>query len=289
MNHPRVLNEVVILNDFASFNGGASVVALHSALELARQGVRVTLFSAVGPIDATLAGVPNLEVVCLDQEEIVRDPNRLRALVRGAWNRPAARALAALLRTRDPARTLVHAHLWMKALSPAVFRAARARKFPVVVTLHDFFTACPNGGFYVYPEEKICRRVPLSASCVACQCDRRSYAQKLWRVGRTLLQKHAARMPANVAHFVGVSRFATEILRPCLPPGAPVTVVRNPIDCPDLGPAPVSDNAPFVFAGRLVPGARLPSVRGLVLGRTMLYPSDDDVAKAVDTAVSLVR
>jgi DhnA family fructose-bisphosphate aldolase class Ia len=34
---------------------------------------------------------------------------------------------------------------------------------------------------------------------------------------------------------------------------------------------------------------RLPSVRGLVVGRTMLYPADDDVAKAVDTAVSLVR
>ena len=34
---------------------------------------------------------------------------------------------------------------------------------------------------------------------------------------------------------------------------------------------------------------RLPSVRGLVVGRTMLYPADEDVAKAVDTAVSLVR
>ncbi len=33
----------------------------------------------------------------------------------------------------------------------------------------------------------------------------------------------------------------------------------------------------------------LPAVRGLVVGRTMLYPADDDVAKAVDTAVSLVR
>ena len=33
----------------------------------------------------------------------------------------------------------------------------------------------------------------------------------------------------------------------------------------------------------------MPSVRGLVVGRTMLYPSDDDVGKAVDTAVSLVR
>lgn len=33
----------------------------------------------------------------------------------------------------------------------------------------------------------------------------------------------------------------------------------------------------------------LPSVRGLVVGRTLLYPADDDVAGAVDTAVSLVR
>ncbi|MGQ7350749.1 Cgl0159 family (beta/alpha)8-fold protein [Quadrisphaera oryzae] len=33
----------------------------------------------------------------------------------------------------------------------------------------------------------------------------------------------------------------------------------------------------------------LPSVRGLVVGRALLFPPDDDVAAAVDTAVSLVR
>ncbi len=33
----------------------------------------------------------------------------------------------------------------------------------------------------------------------------------------------------------------------------------------------------------------LPSVRGLVVGRTLLYPADDDVAAAVDTAASMVR
>ncbi len=34
---------------------------------------------------------------------------------------------------------------------------------------------------------------------------------------------------------------------------------------------------------------QLPAVRGLVVGRTLLYPSDDDVAAAVDTAAALVR
>lgn len=33
----------------------------------------------------------------------------------------------------------------------------------------------------------------------------------------------------------------------------------------------------------------LPSVLGLIVGRTLLFPQDDDVASAVDTAVSLVR
>lgn len=33
----------------------------------------------------------------------------------------------------------------------------------------------------------------------------------------------------------------------------------------------------------------LPSVRGLIVGRTLLYPTDDDVSTAVATAVALVR
>ncbi|OIV36272.1 deoxyribose-phosphate aldolase [Mangrovactinospora gilvigrisea] len=33
---------------------------------------------------------------------------------------------------------------------------------------------------------------------------------------------------------------------------------------------------------------KIPQVRGLTLGRTMLFPPDDDVAKAVDTAVALL-
>jgi hypothetical protein len=33
----------------------------------------------------------------------------------------------------------------------------------------------------------------------------------------------------------------------------------------------------------------LPGIRGLVVGRALLYPTDDDVEAAVDTAASLVR
>ncbi len=49
------------------------------------------------------------------------------------------------------------------------------------------------------------------------------------------------------------------------------------------------DGAPDDTYAKWQAALRLPSVRGLVVGRTMLYPADDDVAGAVDTAVSLVR
>jgi DhnA family fructose-bisphosphate aldolase class Ia len=49
------------------------------------------------------------------------------------------------------------------------------------------------------------------------------------------------------------------------------------------------DSAPDETYAAWEAALALPSVRGLVVGRTMLYPADDDVAKAVDTAVSLVR
>jgi DhnA family fructose-bisphosphate aldolase class Ia len=49
------------------------------------------------------------------------------------------------------------------------------------------------------------------------------------------------------------------------------------------------DSAPDETYAAWQAALELPSVRGLVLGRTMLYPASDDIEKAVDTAVSLVR
>jgi hypothetical protein len=49
----------------------------------------------------------------------------------------------------------------------------------------------------------------------------------------------------------------------------------------------VTDDPESAFAGWRK-ALRLPNVKGLVAGRSLLYPADDDVAAAVDTAVSLL-
>jgi hypothetical protein len=49
----------------------------------------------------------------------------------------------------------------------------------------------------------------------------------------------------------------------------------------------VADDPESAYAGWRK-ALRLPNVKGLVAGRSLLYPADDDVAAAVDTAVSLL-
>jgi glycosyltransferase involved in cell wall biosynthesis len=244
------MRRIVIINDQASITGGAATVALASARGLAAQGDDVTLFAAVGPVAPEIQNVPGLEVVCLNQREIVDDPNRIRAMRNGIANREASARIAELLGGCDPAHTIVHFHSWMKALSPLALHTAIRRGFKVVVTLHDFFITCPTGGFFLPREGKICERKPLSLSCITCSCDRRNYLHKLWRTARTIYQNRVLKVPRGVAHFVAVSEFSGAILRPHLPPGAQVTVVRNPTECINEGPAPVGANQPFLFMGR---------------------------------------
>jgi glycosyltransferase involved in cell wall biosynthesis len=257
MNPPP--EEILILNDYASANGGSSGVAIASAVRLARQGWHVTYFSCVGPVAPALRDQAGLDVICLDQPEIATDPRRLRAFVSGLRNRHAVAALRTLLATRDARRTVVHAHTWMKALSPFALHAVTAAGFPLVVTLHDFFITCPTGGFFDHRRNRLCRRRPLSAACLACNCDRRNYGHKLWRSARTFLQNHWLGVPENTAHYIAVSRFSAAVMRPYLPPATPVSVVANPVDSVDEGPAPVAGNRGFLFVGRLVPekGVRL--------------------------------
>ena len=86
--------------------------------------------------------------------------------------------------------------------------------------------------------------------CISCHCDRRSYAQKLFRVARTAIQNRVLRVPDGIAHLIGVSQMSVDVMRRFLPANAAITIVRNPVDCRDLGPANVEANESFLFIGR---------------------------------------
>lgn len=241
---------IILINDNAAVNGGVARVAISEAIALVAEGHRVTFFAAIGPVDEELAR-SGVEIVCLGQTDVLEDPHRLRAAQRGLRNRGACEALRKLLRRFPREDTVVHLHSWMKALSPAILTVPREEGFRSVLTLHDYFAACPNGGFINHRTKCVCTERPLSAGCLKQACDSRSHAHKAYRVARTWLQNHHWRSLEKIDAFVPVSRFCADRLRAYLPGGIPVQVIENPIDVPFAPPASPESHEACVFVGRL--------------------------------------
>jgi glycosyltransferase involved in cell wall biosynthesis len=243
---------IIIVNDYGYVNGGAGQVAINSALALAQWDHNVILFTAVGPVDEKLYDVENLTVICLQQNDILNDPNRLRASLNGIWNKYASDNMVRLLTFYNPHDTIIHIHTCCKSLSASIVRAALKRKFKVVYHLHDYGIACPNLAFYNYQQRKLCKVDPLSMKCFTSNCDVRSYIHKVWRCLRQVVQIHFGGLPREVKHYVGVSDFSLQLIKPFLPEDAKIYSVRNPIMA-DLmcERVDVTKNSYFVFVGRL--------------------------------------
>lgn len=240
--------DVVVVNDRAFSGGGASKVAMQSAIGLARRGHRVTVFAAMGPAESELRAA-GVTVHVLGQSDLASG-RRGRLAIQGLWNREAAARLTALLRSKARGRTVVHIHSWSKALSASVFAAAGRFVHPVVATMHDYGFACPNAALHDFPAGTACRRTPMSLACLTHNCDARHYAHKLWRVARQGALQRMAGADDVLACAVCVSDYSHRILRPLVPEHVPMSVVANPIDVVDAGPASPARSSTFTYVGR---------------------------------------
>lgn len=243
-------NPIVIVSDFGHVEGGAVAVAVKTALLLASEGRKVVFFCGEGPVCEDLA-LSDVETVCLDMPSINSNPSRLDAIRNGIWNSHAYESFLGLLKRGDLKDAIVHVHTWTKVLSSAVFAAATENGNPILLTVHDYFSVCPNGGFYNYNEKRICERKPMSGSCICRNCDKRSYAQKLWRVARQARQDRWVRNNPKV-HYAFVSEYCRDILVPFLHSEYSYEVLRNPIDHLKCGDDRHEHDA-FLFIGRVSP------------------------------------
>lgn len=240
----------VLVLDHAHVNGGLAKVALDSAVGLRARGHAVTILAAVGPVDERLAPA-GVRVELLDQPDVLTTRSLMAFGLQWLWNGAAARRLAAILAGCERGDTVVHVHGWAKAISPAIGPVLAGSGLPVIFTLHEYSLACPNGGFYDYPVSAACHRRPLSAACIAHNCDSRSYLRKLMRVGRHLLVQ-AGGMVGTAPHVVTISHLQRDLVRPYLPDGTIFHHIDNPVavdPCPPRAPdAPLGD---YLFVGRL--------------------------------------
>lgn len=244
------VGRLVVVNDVASAKGGATGLALQSIRLLRGLGVPVTfIVGDDGGGNAEMAAL-GVEVVGLGGRHVATG-GRVNALANGIHNRQTKAALAAWIAEHDDPRTVYHLHGWSKVLSPSIFEALQPVAGRLVLHAHDFFLACPNGAFQDYRRGETCFRVPLGASCLGTNCDKRSYGQKLWRAARHEALRLAAgrgfaETPVLMIHgamrpWFERSGFAPERLRTVLNPVAPFTGRRIEAE----------RNRTFYFVGRV--------------------------------------
>lgn len=179
MTH-RVRN-VIIIDDTADNFGGTAQIAYVTANVLRERGYNVVYFAGCGPVHHRL---DRFRVVIANDVPFLESHNKVAGALAGLHSKKTYKKLCALLSEFVPQDTVIHIHSWTHALSSSIFDAIADGGFKVLVTLHDYFLVCPNGGFYDYQRNEICRLKPCSAACVLRNCDKRSYAQKIYRLAR---------------------------------------------------------------------------------------------------------
>lgn len=242
------IDDVVVINDFASARGGATVVALQAVRQYRRLGYRVTYICG----DTPTAELDDLGVsqVALNSSALLDLPPG-RALVQGLHNSHAERVIGQWIGEHDTARTVYHLHNWSQILSPTIFRALRSVEDRLVVTCHDFFNVCPNGGFSHFRSSTPCDFRSLSAQCLMSQCDRHNAARKYWRTLRHMHLNKLARFGRNRGTFTFLhERMQQKFLASGFAAGDLVTI-PNPAEAWSRERIKAEENQGFLFVGRL--------------------------------------
>lgn len=168
--------------------------------------------------------------ICTNQGEALKDKNKVRGAINGLYNFKAKSMLKKLLKNLNRDETIIHVHGWTKCLSSSVFDISWKMKYNLILTMHDYFTACPNGGYYNYKKNEICKLRPLSFKCIKCNCDSRNYAFKLYRVLRQFIQEKNVKLNYRIKNVISISDFSESILRKTLSEKVNIFRVNNPID-----------------------------------------------------------
>lgn len=235
---------VVVVNDFDYIQGGASKVAIDTAQILKDNGNNVIFFSAVHE-----KNLYDFKLVTTNQKECLNDG--LFGALRCIYNIKAAREFKKMLKTLDNSRTIIHVHGWTKALSSSIFRVAQKEKFKVVLTLHDYFTACPNGGFFNYKKCKICQKNAMSLKCLMSNCDSRNFLFKIYRCLRQLVQNYNMRNIKKSGYLISISDFSLDKLQKYLSNNVVIKNIPNPIGIKKQKRVIAEKNNKYVYVGRV--------------------------------------
>ncbi len=243
--------KIVVVNDASLARGGATGLSLLQAKLLHERGLEVVFVAADrgGNEELELSGIRSY---CAGNDPLTKAPKHV-AMTRGLYNPNVSALLRSVIAKEDGPDTVYHVHSWSKTLTPAVFSALQSVASRVFIHAHDFFLACPNGGFMDYKAMQPCHRDALSMSCLSTNCDKRSYAQKGWRVARQLVLQRALPRHAPWAGILMIHPAMADRLEAYGYPRESLVPLRNPAVALASERITAEANGGYLFIGRVEP------------------------------------
>ena len=241
-------SRVVIINDRSAAIGGATNLALLSARLLSEAGIPVTYVTGDTGERANLPDAVNL--VPLGGAAMLEQPMGQR-IAGGLYNMGARRLLQTVIDKLDAPDVVYHIHGWAQTLSPAAFHALRPVESRLLVHSHDFTMVCPNGSYYNFQTDTVCKLKPLSTACLSAHCDKRRRADKAFRSTRTWL-KHRL---FDVSRTKALIATIHPSMNPWLVRGGAspdrIRTVRNPVAAFTRTRVAAEDKEDLFFIGRV--------------------------------------
>lgn len=242
-----MIDTAIIINDQAYISGGLAKIAINSAIELQKKGIKVIFFYAIGPIDERLQE-SGVECISIDGEHIGKTKNVIH-LLRGLWNKKAKMMLEKILKKENNEKTIVHIHGWTKAISSSIFSVLNKYRYKTFITLHDYFLVCQNGGLFNYKKDTKCNLQPGSLKCYLCNCDKKDYITKIYRNIRQIIMKIQI-LKLN-PEIIYISEFSKNILKQKGLDFKKEHIIYNHVEIKDEKRISVEKNEKYVFIGRL--------------------------------------
>lgn len=205
----RELKNIITINDFNYSQGGASKVAIDTANIFAEKGYNSIFISAVCDDEKSILS-SKVKQYRYNGKEFLQYNNKVKGMLEGIRNEGFSKFVNDVLNQYSPYETIVHVHGWTKACSSHFFKILKERNYITFLTLHEYFSFCPNGAYYNYKTHKACDYKGCSIRCVTANCDSRNFIFKIYRVLRELSYKK--NMDFRFVEAIFISEFEKKII-----------------------------------------------------------------------------
>ena len=270
---------VVLFHDFSEALGGASYLVQVLISQLRDRNVPVTFIAGDSGMNF---GRGDVDFIALRGKPLL-ERSAAGALTQGFYNHRAYHAVKDWIGRHDTAGTVYHVHGWSKILTPGIFAALNRVSGRLLLHGHDYFNGCPNGAFFNYALEMDCALEPLGKACLRSQCDKTSYAQKLWRSGREGLRRALLKGGVNASRLLMIHPGQTDNFLRAQWPQEKLFPLRNPVSPLTSERVRVEDNRGVIFIGRISAekGADLAALAAARAGLPITFVGDGGEIESV--------